>query len=172
MRMKHLFVLFIALLTQSCAGLPEGITPVQDFELQRYTGQWYEIARLDHRFERGLEQVTATYTIEDDGSVKVLNRGFSTEDQQWEDAIGKAKFAGAQNVGHLEVSFFGPFYGDYVIFELDKADYQYAFVTGSENTLWFLSRTPQVSEELKSLFIERITQYGYTPSELIFVKQQ
>ena len=99
------------------------------------------------------------------------NRGFDTERQKWKDAIGKARFAGGPNTGQLEVSFFGPFYGAYVIFELDQQNYQYAFVTGGENFLWFLARTPHVSESLKAQFIETAQAHGYDTDSLIFVRQ-
>jgi apolipoprotein D and lipocalin family protein len=170
--MKALTVVFLSLLLSACSGIPEGIEPVSGFELDRYMGKWYEIARLDHRFERGLEQVTATYSIQDDGTVRVDNRGFSTEEKAWEDAVGKAKFADNPTVGHLKVSFFGPFYGSYVIFELDKENYQYAFVTGGENSLWFLSRTPEVSDDLKDTFVNTVRASGYNTEELIFVNQE
>ena len=95
--------------------------------MDKYLGKWFEIARLDHRFERGLQQVTAEYSIREDGKVKVLNRGFSTKKDKWSEAIGKAKFAEDENTGFLKVSFFGPFYGSYIIFELEKENYSYAF---------------------------------------------
>ena len=102
--------------------MPKDVKPVTDFELDRYLGQWYEIARFDHRFERNLEQVTADYSIKQDGTVRVANRGYSTKSNKWKNAIGKAKLAGDASEGFLDVSFFGPFYGPYVIFELDKGD--------------------------------------------------
>lgn len=165
-------LLVLSLFLTSCAGVPESIEPVSDFELNQYMGKWYEIARLDHRFERGLENVTATYSANSDGSVRVVNRGFSTRSNEWEDAVGKASFAGDQTIGHLKVSFFGPFYGSYIIFELDKEHYQYAFVTGSQNSLWFLSRSPTVSDQLKEKFLRMVTRAGYNTNELIFVSQQ
>ncbi|MDH5395047.1 MAG: lipocalin family protein [Gammaproteobacteria bacterium] len=170
--MKISSVILFSLLLVSCAGVPESIKPVTDFDINKYMGKWYEIARLDHRFERGLEKVTATYSLNRDGSVRVENRGFSTENKEWEDAVGKARFAGGKNTGHLKVSFFGPFYGSYVIFDLDKEDYQYSFVTGSENTLWFLSRTPEVSDELKNKFLSIVKDAGYNTEGLIFVNQK
>jgi apolipoprotein D and lipocalin family protein len=170
--MKLVRLIIVSLFLASCAGVPESIEPVTDFDLNKYSGKWFEIARLDHRFERGLERVTATYSINEDGSVRVENRGFSTEDKEWKNAQGKAKFAGDNDVGHLKVSFFGPFYGSYIIFDLDKEDYQYSFVTGSENTLWFLSRTPKVSSELKDKFIRAAQEAGYNTEELIFVNQE
>lgn len=170
--MKLLYVCVLSICMISCAGLPENIEPVSDFELDKYMGKWYEIARLDHRFERGLDQVTAIYSINDDGTVRVANRGFSSRSNQWEDAVGKAKFVSDSNTGHLEVSFFGPFYGSYIIFELDKDNYQYSFITASKNYLWFLSRTPTVSDELKDRFIRTVQAYGYNVEDLIFVNQE
>lgn len=170
--MKSICLILFSLLLSGCAGLPKGIEPVTNFKLDRYLGEWYEIARLDHRFERGLEQVTATYSMNDDGSVRVVNRGFSTKSGKWEDATGKARFAGNTDVGYLEVSFFGPFFGSYVIFELDKDNYQYAFITGSENTLWLLSRKPKISDLVKENFLKKIEGYGYNSQELTFVNHE
>lgn len=98
-------------LIAGCTGVPEGIKPIEDFTLDRYRGKWYEIARLDHSFERGLSRVTAEYSLREDGGVKVVNRSFDAEHARWKQSEGKAYFVGAPNVGHLKVSFFGPFYG-------------------------------------------------------------
>ncbi|MGS0728825.1 lipocalin family protein, partial [Shewanella sp. 0m-11] len=113
-------MLISILFLSACTSLPSGIEPVKQFELPRYLGTWYEIARLDHSFERGLNQVTATYEMKDDGGVKVINRGYSQAEQTWDEAEGKAYFVDSPNVGHLKVSFFGPFYGAYVVYELDN----------------------------------------------------
>jgi len=170
--MKIASVLVLTLFLFGCAGVPENIKPVTDFDLDRYMGTWYEIARLDHRVERGLEKVSATYSINDDGTVKVENRGFSTKNEEWEDAVGKAKFVGEDDVGHLKVSFFGPFYGSYIIFDLDEEHYQHSFVTSNENYLWLLSRTPKVSDELKDRFLNMVEEAGYDTQSLIFVNQE
>jgi apolipoprotein D and lipocalin family protein len=171
MAMLSKSIFFLFLLLAGCTTIPAKIKPVNHFELDKYMGQWYEIARLDHRFERGLEQVSATYTIADNGMVTVANRGWDVNENEWSDAVGRARFADDSNVGHLEVSFFAFFFGDYIIFELDQPGYQYAWVTGGENTLWFLSRTPTVSDSLKQDFINTVTDYGYNAEELIFVRQ-
>ncbi|MDC9523008.1 lipocalin family protein, partial [Pseudoalteromonas sp. Angola-31] len=137
-----------------------------------YKGKWYEIARLDHSFEEGMEQVTATYTVNDDGTVKVLNKGFITKEQKWDEAQGLAKFVEGTDTGHFKVSFFGPFYGAYVIFELDQDDYQYAFITSyNRDFLWFLSRTPTVSDKLKQHFIDKANKLGFATEQIIWVKQ-
>ena len=150
--------------------MPPAVTPITGFELDRYLGTWHEIARLDHSFERGLEQITANYSLRDDGGVRVLNRGFSTEAGEWEEAEGKAYFVEDESTGYLKVSFFGPFYGSYVIFELDQDDYQYAFISGPDNGyLWLLSRTPNVDEALLDRFRQRARELGFAVDELIYV---
>lgn len=169
---KTFAVFLSSLFLMSCARVPETINPVTEFDLNRYSGKWYEIARLDHRFERGLEKVTATYSLNIDGTIRVKNRGFSTKGKKWKEAIGKAKFNGDESVGHLKVSFFGPFYGSYIIFHIDKENYQYSFVTSGENYLWLLSRTPKVSEAIKENFLSLVQDAGYNTEELIFVKQE
>lgn len=152
-----------------CTGYPDSIAPVTGFDKTRYLGRWYEIARLDHSFERGLSRVTADYALRDDGGIRVLNRGYSADTDEWKEAEGKAYFVGAEDTGHLKVSFFGPFYGSYVIFDLDS-DYQNAYI-GSYNTdyLWFLSRRPLVSDAERQRFIELVRDKGYDVDSLIWL---
>ena len=152
-----------------CLTVPDGIEPVDNFEINRYLGKWYEIARLDHSFERGLEAVSAEYSLRDDGGIRVINSGRNTDTQANQEAEGRAYFVDEPNLGYLKVSFFGPFFGSYVIFELDE-NYQYSFIAGNTtNYLWLLARTPEVSEELVDQFISRATQLGFDTSQLIFV---
>ncbi len=163
--------LFTMALLAGCTGVPEGIAPVRGFELERYLGTWYEIARLDHSFERGLSSVTANYSMRDDGGVRVLNRGYSAENDSWDEAEGKAFFVGDEDRGHLKVSFFGPFYGAYVVFGLDQDDYQYSFVAGPDRSyLWLLAREPEVSDELMERFISRASELGFATDDLIYVE--
>lgn len=170
MRAVALALLAIGFIS-ACTGLPKQVEPVSEFEVDRYLGTWYEIARLDHRFERGLTNVTATYSLRDDGGLVVENRGYSTKKEEWKNATGKAYFVGDNQVGHLKVSFFGPFYGSYAIFELDKKDYQYAFISGNTTKyLWFLSRTPTVSDEAIAQFKQRAEALGFDISGLIMVE--
>jgi apolipoprotein D and lipocalin family protein len=153
--------------------MPERVQPVTDFELDRYLGKWYEIARLDHSFERGLERVTAEYSLKDDGGVKVVNRGFSVKKGEWNESEGKAYFVEDASQGYLKVSFFGPFYGSYVVFGLDQIDYQYAFISGPDTSyLWLLSRTPQVSDEVMNDFLEQAQARGFDTDDLIIVNQE
>ena len=161
----------VSLLLSGCMGMPERVAPVKEFELQKYLGKWYEIARLDHSFERGLNNVSANYSLRDDGGVNVVNRGYSAEKKVWKEAEGKAYFVNSSDDGHLKVSFFGPFYSSYVVFELDKDNYQYAFVSGYNNSyLWLLARTPTVDEKVVDRFIEKAEKSGFATDSLIFVQ--
>ena len=176
-RFKSLFSIPRSLLLASifaltaCTSVPEKVTPVSDFELDRYLGKWYEIARLDHSFERGLSHISANYSLRDDGGVRVINQGFDTEDGEWQQAEGKAYFVEGSDQGYLKVSFFGPFYGAYVVFELDKENYQYAFVSGPDTDyLWLLSRTPEVSSEVMEKFKSMSKERGFNTDELIYVE--
>jgi len=171
-RMRGVVVCLMALLS-GCTGVPDGIEPVENLSVERYLGTWYEIARLDHSFERGLSRVTADYEQKRDGSIVVTNRGYDTEEGAWSEAEGHAVFVDDPTVGHLKVSFFGPFYSSYVIFELDQSGYDYAYITGyNRDYLWFLSRTPEVSDEALSAFKERAEAEGFDLSELILVEQE
>ena len=162
----------LLVLLNGCIGVPDNITPVKGFELNRYLGKWYEIARLDHGFERGLERVSAEYSLREDGGVRVVNRGYSVEDGEWQQAEGKPYFVRGPDEGYLKVSFFGPFYGSYVLFELDREKYQYAFVAGPDKSYrWLLSRTPTGSEALMSQFRQTVNALGFDTRELIEVRQ-
>jgi len=170
--MRLILIFLFSLSLSGCTGLPKGINPVSDFEINKYLGKWYEIARLDHSFERGLNKVNAVYSLRDDGGVKVINRGYSSEDNAWQEAEGKAYFVRSEDEGYLKVSFFGPFYGAYIIFELDKENYQYSFVSGNNRSyLWLLARTPTVSEDIVNRFLIRSKELGFDTDKLIYVDQ-
>jgi len=159
----------LLLLLTGCTGKPDGVMPVKDFDLDRYLGTWYELTRLDHSFERGLNNISANYSLRDDGGVRVLNRGFSIKKNEWKEAEGKAYFVESSDQGHLKVSFFGPFYGSYIIFELDD-NYQYAYVSGPDTSyLWLLSRTPKVDQTVIDHFIDRASSLGFETEKLIYV---
>lgn len=169
-KLRTLPLLMLPLLLAGCMGMPDGVKPVSGFELDRYLGTWYEVARLDHSFERGLSNVTAQYSLRDDGGVRVINRGYAEEKGEWDQAEGRAYFVGDESEGYLKVSFFGPFYGSYVVFALDQDDYRFAFVSGPNSSyLWLLSRTPQVSDEIKQKFVSQAELLGFNPDELIWV---
>ncbi len=156
-----------------CVKIPAGVTPVEDFDLDRYLGRWYEIARLDHRFERGLEQVSAEYSRRQGGGITVVNRGYAPEKDSWKEAEGTAFFVDEPSQGHLKVSFFGPFYSSYVIFELDRQNYGYAYISGANTSyLWLLARTPVIDESIKSDFVRKAAALGFNTEELIWVKHR
>ncbi|CAH1558099.1 lipocalin family protein [Vibrio rotiferianus] len=168
--LKTLLLLSLATLF-GCTSKPDGVEPVNNFELQPYLGKWYEIARLDHSFERGLSNVTAEYELREDGGVTVINRGYSEEDKEWTQADGKAYFVDGENTGHLKVSFFGPFYSSYIVFELGE-DYDYAFISGfNHDYLWLLSRTPTVDKAMIERFKKVAKEKGFALDELILVDQ-
>lgn len=163
-------LVFAALAVAACTGLPKGTSAVSGFELERYLGTWYEIARLDHRFERGLTNVSADYSLRDDGGVRVVNRGFSAEKGQWNEAVGKAYFVDTPDIGQLKVSFFGPFYGGYNILELDSENYEYALVAGPDRSyLWILARSPDLSDTAVQSLVAKARALDFAVDELIYV---
>ena len=169
--MKTLAIV-LALLLTACTGVPDNVKPVDHFKLERYLGQWHEIARLDHSFERGLSRVTANYSLRDDGGVKVVNRGYSAKDDKWQEAEGRAYFVEAPDRGYLKVSFFGPFYGAYIVFELDHENYQYSLVSGPDKSyLWILARSPRLPKDVKDMLIAKAAAAGFDTDKLIFVGQ-
>ncbi|TCV03694.1 apolipoprotein D and lipocalin family protein [Samsonia erythrinae] len=169
---KTHIVALVALFSTACSVTPpDNVTVVEKVDINRYLGTWYEIARLDHRFERNMERVTATYSLRDDGGVKVVNRGFNTDKQEWKESTGKAYFTGSPQRGALKVSFFGPFYGGYNIIELDE-DYRYALICGpNRNYLWILSRTPTLDDATRDKLVATAKRYGFPTESLIWVNQ-
>jgi apolipoprotein D and lipocalin family protein len=165
-----IIILFLVCLLAGCVGIPDNVQPVDNFKLEKYLGKWYEIARLDHSFEKGLSRVTAEYSLRPDGGVKVKNRGYSAKDNKWKEAVGKAYFVKGSDQGFLKVSFFGPFYGSYVIFVLDHENYQYALVSGPDKSyLWFLARGPKINEDIKKDLIAKAMAAGFDTGKLVFV---
>ena len=168
MLMKKIVILFVLLAT-GCVSIPDNITPVTSFQIERYLGKWYEIARLDHRFERGLTQISAEYSMRPDGGLKVLNRGYSKEKQEWSEAEGRGYFVQSPNEAYLKVSFFGPFFGSYIVFELDTLNYQYALISGPDKSyFWLLARTPTIDDNLKKKLIAKAAALGFDTTKLIF----
>ena len=166
--MRILILLLLSVLS-ACTGLPEGVESVDSVEPERYLGTWYEIARLDHSFERGMNNVTATYSKRDDGGINVLNKGFRVEEGEWDQAEGKAYPLQEGDWSQLKVSFFGPFYGGYNIIALDQ-DYQWAMVAGPNRSyLWILARSPDLDEALLAQLVARAQSLGFATEELIFV---
>lgn len=168
-QMKQLFLLLTLFLT-GCVRIPEGVQPVDNFNLEKYLGKWYEIARLDHSFERGLSRVTAEYSRRDDGGIRVVNRGYAVNEQQWKEVEGKAFFVKEADQGYLKVSFFGPFYGAYIVVALDQEAYNYALVCGPDKSyLWILARTPDLDEEIRDALTMKAAALGFDTSQLLLV---
>ena len=166
--------LIITLTLAACSTAPpEGIRPVTSFDLNRYLGQWYEIARLDHVFERGMSDISANYQLQDDGSVKVINRGYNTQRQVWKEAIGRALFVGDSDTASLKVSFFGPFYGGYHVIALDQQSYRWSMVSGPDRDyLWILSREKTLPAEVREQLVSQAQALGFATDKLIWVEHK
>ncbi|TCV90581.1 lipocalin family protein [Sulfurirhabdus autotrophica] len=165
------FWLVLVIVLSGCSGVPEGLHPVSGFNINQYLGRWYEIARLDHSFERGLVNVMADYRKLPDGRVEVLNRGFSPVKNAWQDAKGVARFQGASDIGSLEVSFFWPFYGAYNVLVLDPA-YRYAMVAGpNRGYLWILARESRLDQATLDRLVAKAKALGFATDSLIYVEQ-
>jgi apolipoprotein D and lipocalin family protein len=153
-----------------CASMPKDADAVSNIDKVKYLGKWYEIARYDFAFEKGLNNTTAEYGILGNGNISVTNRGYDYKNGKWKEAKGKARFKGSDTVGALEVSFFGPFYSAYTIIALDK-DYRYALIAGSSTKyLWILSRGKTMPEDVKKEYLKKAESSGYDLSELIWVE--
>ena len=148
--------------------IPKGVQAISGFKKEKYLGKWYEIARFDFRFEKGLNNTTAEYSVNDDGSIKVINRGYDYKKVKWKQAEGKAKFVGNPDVAMLKVSFFGPFYSGYNVIALDE-NYRYALVAGeSLKYLWILSREKSIPHEIKEKYLDIAKNNGYKTEELVW----
>lgn len=152
--------------------IPQGIVPVKPFDLTRYLGKWYEVGRLENRFERGLTRTTAEYSLKSDQTVKVVNRGFDPWKGRWTQATGTASFVRSADEGALKVSFFGPFYGGYNIVDIDEEDYQWSIIVGSTRSyFWALSRKPDAGDELKARAVAQALLLGINPDAILWVPQ-
>jgi apolipoprotein D and lipocalin family protein len=173
--MKYLknSILFVSLLSLlGCKSIPDNVVAVNGFDKSRYLGKWYEIARFDFKFERNLINTTADYSLNTDGTIKVMNEGFNTVEKQWKEAEGKAKFVGADTLAMLKVSFFGPFYAGYNVIALDP-DYRYALVCGgSLDYLWILSREKTIPDQVKTKYLEIAKSKGFDTGKLLWVEQE
>lgn len=154
----------------SCRSIPKGAIAVKPFDSKKYIGKWYEIARLDFRFERDLNNTTANYSLNDNGTIKVVNRGYNYKTNEWKEAVGKAKFVSSPDEGRLKVSFFGPFYSGYNVISID-AEYKYALIAGKNlKYLWLLSREKTMPENVKQDYLEKAQNLGYNISALVWVE--
>ena len=165
-----LFVAFLIAISYSCNTIPDGAVAVTPFDKSRYLGKWYEIARLDFKYEKDLNNVTAEYSLNKNGSIRVKNRGYNTKKREWKDAIGKAKFVKKDTIAMLKVSFFGPFYSGYNVLAIDD-QYRYALVAGeSLKYLWILSRDTAIPDEVRNNYLEIAEKVGYKTSDLLWVE--
>lgn len=172
MTVTRVLAFFGLLALCACDTIPEGVKAVRPFDKSRYLGKWYEIARMDFRFERDLNNTTANYSLNSDGSIKVLNRGYNYKTKEWKEATGKAKFVGPDSIAMLKVSFFGPFYAGYNVIALDS-NYQYALIAGKDlSYLWILSRTTVIPENIKQRYLEIAKSAGFKTDELVWVEHQ
>ena len=167
-----LFCVGTWLLAGCSTAPPAGLQPIAPFDVLRYQGTWFEVARLDHAFERDMRDVTAHYTLQADGSVQVLNRGFDMKRNDWRQAIGKAVFIGEPQQASLKVSFFGPFYGGYHVVALDP-EYRWSMVVGPDRDyLWILSRTPHLDPAVKTQLRDKALGWSLPFDRLIWVTHQ
>ncbi len=152
--------------------LPEGVEAVQGFDARRYLGKWFEVARLENRFERGLTHTSAEYSSLPEGTLKVVNRGYDPVQCRWKEAQGRAEFVGSPDVAQLRVSFFRPFYGAYAVIELEREGYAHALVSGgTREYLWILSRTPSLAPEVLDSLKAKARALGFDPDRLVFPAQ-
>lgn len=170
-RRNYLLVLAIMMIGfNSCVSIPKGAVAVKPFDKEKYLGKWYELARLDFKYERNLNNTTAEYSLNDNGTIKVDNIGYNTLKERWEQATGKAKFVGEENVAMLKVSFFGPFYSGYNVIAIDN-DYKYALVAGkSLKYLWILSRETNIPDDIKEKYLKIAEGIGYNTDNLLWIK--
>jgi apolipoprotein D and lipocalin family protein len=171
--MKHNILIYLILgisVLFSCSTIPNGAEAVRNFKKEKYLGKWYEIARLDFKYERNLNNTTAEYSLNENGSIRVDNKGYNTEKEEWDQAIGKAKFVDNADVAMLKVSFFGPFYGGYNVIAIDT-DYKYALVAGSSTDyLWILSRETSIPDDIRKEYLKIAQRIGYKTEDLLWVE--
>lgn len=155
----------------SCGTKLKDASGINNFDVSKYLGKWYEVARYDSWFENNMDKTQAFYSLNENGTVRVENSGFDTTKEKWKTSVGKAKFRGAKNIGELKVSFFGPFYADYTILALDS-EYKYSLVSGgTTDYLWILSRTKTIPEEIKNEYLSIAKKLGFDTSNLVWVNQ-
>lgn len=160
-----------SVLLNSCKqGMPQGAVPVKNFNAEKYLGKWYEIARFDFMFEKGLDHTTAEYSLNPDGSIKVVNRGYKTAEKKWNEAVGAARFIDDKSSGRLKVSFFKPIWGAYNILSID-GDYQYVLVAGDNlKYLWILSREKTIPRDIREKYLSLAKKLGYKTQNMVWPK--
>lgn len=165
-------ILGLFMINSCSVGIPEGATAINNFQSDRYLGKWYEIARFDFKFEKNMNQVTANYSKNPDGTIKVENRGYNYVKNEWKQSTGEARFVNSENEARLKVSFFKPFWAGYNVIELDP-EYKYALVVGNNlDYMWILSREKTIPEAVKNQFLDKAKAIGYDTSKLIWTEQK
>ena len=168
---SHAWAVLATAVLCGCASVPKGLQPVTGFQADRYLGTWYEIARLDHSFERGLSKATAEYAKRDDGSIQVVNRGYDVRRGKWREARAVARFIGPADIASLKVTLFWPFSGAYHVIVLDREGYNYAMVTSSSRSyLWILARQKRLDPAVQDDLLAKAKAWGFKTEELIFVE--
>lgn len=163
-------VLGLIIFNSCSVGIPKGAKAISNFKSEKYLGKWYEIARFDYKFEKNMDNVTANYSQNPDGTIKVQNRGYDYVKKQWKESVGEARFVKDASEARLKVSFFKPIWAGYNVIDVDD-DYQYALVVGnSTKYIWILSRTTEIPESIKQRFLEKARKIGYNTGDLIWVK--
>jgi apolipoprotein D and lipocalin family protein len=164
------FQIIVGIFTGSCQTIPPGANAVSPFQKEKYLGTWYEIARFDFTFEKNLNNTTATYSLKENGAIKVDNKGYNYKTNQWQQSVGEARFIKDDSVAMLKVSFFKPFYGGYNVIAIDP-DYKYALVLGSSvKYLWILSREKTIPEDIRKNYLAIASKIGCKTDELIWVE--
>jgi len=173
MKKMLLLVSLFSIGLNACSNEQLNNSTVSELDLNRYVGKWYEIARFDHIFERGLVGCTANYTLQDNGYIKVVNAGYKkTLDGKYDESVGKARRPNEDEPGKLEVAFFANFYADYYVLEL-ASDYRYVLVgSKTDKYLWILSRTPQMEQVDIDFLLKRAKERGYNVDKLIWVEHK
>ncbi|MCB1857234.1 MAG: lipocalin family protein [Gammaproteobacteria bacterium] len=167
---RGFYLILTTLILVGCTGKPNGVVPVTGFDAERYTGRWYEVARFDHIFERGLSNVSAIYQQQNDGRIRVTNRGYHEREGVWKEVDAVGEFTVDPSVAQLRVSLFGPLYGGYNVIELDRAGYEYAMVAGNSRAyLWILARDTSLPMPVLERLIEKGRTLGFPVERLIFV---
>ena len=152
--------------------IPFGVKAIKPFDVKKYLGKWYEVARLDYRSEKNLDNVTAEYSLNEDGTIKVVNSGYNYKKSVKEEVTGTAKFAGPKDEGKLKVSFWGPFYEGYNIIAIDK-NYKYALIAGkNRNYLWILSRETSIPVDVKLAYLHKAKSLGFKIEKLIWSEHE
>lgn len=164
--LKQYFVFFVLLLT-GCTRVSESIPVVEGFRLDRFLGTWHEIARFDNSFEKNMDWVSATYSIDDKGQIVIMNKGYDVELGRWRFRQGRAVLAGSESIGALKVSFFGSFFSEYNIIALDKERYSWAIACGRDRSMfWILYREPNIDKHILSRLVAKADSLGFDTAKL------